>query len=268
MTHIRFVLNADDYALNDAVDDAVVHLAERGVVRTTSAMVLSRRWPVAARRLEHLDIDIGLHIDLTSAAVPGWAARVGDTVALAAFARALDRRWLRACLMAQCARFEDAIGAAPAFVDGHQHVHQFPGIRTVLLDVLAQRYAERLPRIRVCKTARFRGLKAALIASLGTVGLERCARRQGFACNSDFAGVYAFSRPATAVHWRRWLLSLRGPVPMVMTHVATHSQHGADIDAIADARVAEFKWLASPGFKELCRALNACPVRWSQIDAP
>jgi predicted glycoside hydrolase/deacetylase ChbG (UPF0249 family) len=57
----RLILNADDYAMDAAVDDAILALAERRVVTAASAMVLSPRWREAAAALSSRPVDIGLH---------------------------------------------------------------------------------------------------------------------------------------------------------------------------------------------------------------
>mgnify|MGYP000073246266 CR=1 FL=1 len=49
---------------------------------------------------------------------------LADARRLAALAREWDAQWARFC---------EALGRAPRFVDGHQHVHQFPVIRDALL---------------------------------------------------------------------------------------------------------------------------------------
>ena len=64
------ILNADDYAMDDGVDAAVLALAARGTLTAASAMVLAPNWPEAGRRLADVEISRGLHLDLTSAFVP------------------------------------------------------------------------------------------------------------------------------------------------------------------------------------------------------
>jgi predicted glycoside hydrolase/deacetylase ChbG (UPF0249 family) len=45
-------------------------------------------------------------------------------------------------------RFEDAMGRAPAFIDGHRHVHQFPVVRALLVEEIARRYPVSPPWVR------------------------------------------------------------------------------------------------------------------------
>ena len=84
------IINADDYAMDEAVDAAILDLAERGVVTATSAMVLSPTWPEAAEALKDAPLSRGLHLDFTSPfagelmgvlAHPGERVQAGQPIA-------------------------------------------------------------------------------------------------------------------------------------------------------------------------------------------
>ena len=83
----------------------------------------------------------------------------------------IDTLRLRAEIEAQLDRFEDGVGHGPAHVDGHQHVHQLPGVREVLLSVLAGRY-DVLPWVRSTRACPEAGTKARVIEALGERGLR------------------------------------------------------------------------------------------------
>lgn len=255
-------INADDYALHAPGDDAILALAERGRLSSTTAMVLSPRWPQAAQRLRAARLDAGLHLDFTSAFAAPPAGRGVAGVIAASWLRQWPRAALRAQVAEQFTRFEDALGRAPACVDGHQHVHQFPQIRDVLLDVIAERYASaERPALRVCATRHWRGAKAAVIAALGSAALAQAAARAGLRTNDDFAGVYGFEpRAELPALWRGWLRGAARGL-LVMCHVSTSAapQPG---DPITAARAAEFSWLSSDAFAQLC-AEHGGVQRWA-----
>ena len=247
---------------------AVLALARQGVVTATSAMVLSPTWPQAGRRLADVEVSRGLHLDLTSP----FAEADDQTPAMslaqimaAAFRRRLDRVAIRRAIGRQLARFEAVMQAPPDFVDGHQHVHQLPGIRDELVAALAERYGKAASAValRLCVTRRWRGLKASIIAASGAAGLARLASRRRPSDNSDFAGVYGFSpRVDLAGLWRSWLSSLSGERPLVMCHVAVESAATKWPDGIRAARLNEAKWLASPAFRDLCAELRIERAAW------
>src|SRR5215211_4736326 len=104
-----------------------------------------------APELKALDgrIGIGLHLNLTAGRplgpMPGFAPRGsfpgnGEMIARALAGR-LPREEISAEIERQLDGFEAAFGRAPDFVDGHQHVHVLPGVRSELLRVLAHRAA-------------------------------------------------------------------------------------------------------------------------------
>ncbi|HEY7645907.1 MAG TPA: ChbG/HpnK family deacetylase [Hyphomicrobiales bacterium] len=260
----RLILNADDYAMDAAVDDAILALAERKIVTAASAMVLSPRWREAAAALSPRPVDIGLHFDLTSPFTTDlYGSRLARLIA-DSHARRLPDAQLRRAVEAQLDLFEDAVGRPPDFVDGHQHVHQLPGVRTALVEALARRYGRSVGRIgvRICKPRRWRGMKAEVIGALGARRLASLATRRGHAINSDFVGVYDFSGDARlSAEWKRWLATLHGEAPLAMCHVAVTGPAPED-DPIREKRLKEFAWLASNEFQELCAESSVTLSRW------
>jgi predicted glycoside hydrolase/deacetylase ChbG (UPF0249 family) len=178
----------------------------------------------------------------------------------------LDTRAILRAVDDQLTRFEQALGRAPRFVDGHQHVHQLPRVREALLSCLQSRYGEHAKQIalRSCVAQRWRGLKASVITATGAQGLARDAQRFGHPVNTDFAGVYDFAPQADLpALWRTWLGSLQGGQPLVMCHVATGQDEGAVADPIAQARRREFAWLSSAAWQAMCAELGFIPARWA-----
>jgi chitin disaccharide deacetylase len=262
------IINADDYAMDEGVDAAVLTLARQGVVTATSAMVLSPRWPDAGRRLADVPVSRGLHLDLTSPFAEAGHAGLARPLArlmAAAYGGQLDRSAVRRAIDGQLDRFEAVTHAPPDFVDGHQHVHQLPGIRAELIAALRDRFgqASRAIALRVCAARRWRGLKAFIIEHTGACAFAALAGARAHPMNSDFAGVYGFSpRADLAGLWRGWLAGLQGERPLVMCHVAGDRAAAGFPDGIRAARVNEMKWLGSPAFEDLCAELGIKRAAW------
>ena len=203
----RLILNADDYAMDEGGDQAILTLIARKVVTATSAMVLSPRWTQAAGEVAQMNADCGLHLDLTSefAATKLATLSLSDLIARA-YAGRLNAAAIRDAIEAQLDLFERPLGRPPDFVDGHQHVHQLPAIRSELIDALQRRYGAEAAKIgiRICTPRRWRGAKARFIGVLGAMPTAKLARRTGHAVNSDFLGVYGFSPDAALpLLWRQ-----------------------------------------------------------------
>jgi predicted glycoside hydrolase/deacetylase ChbG (UPF0249 family) len=261
----RLILNADDYAMDEGVDQAILALIARNTVTAASAMVLSPRWVDAAGEIRQMNADCGLHLDLTSEfAAKRIAPRLSALIARA-YAGRLDSAAIRDAIEAQLDLFERALGRPPDFVDGHQHVHQLPVIRSQLIDALKRRYGADAAKIgiRICASRRWRGAKAQLIGVLGAAPTAGLARRTGHAVNNDFLGVYGFSPEADLqLLWRQWLTGMQGDMPLAMCHVATASGRSTTADPIRAARANEFSWLASDAFQDLCAELSVTLDRW------
>ena len=256
----RIALCADDFALHPAVDDAVLRLAHQGRLGATSCMTTSPRWAESARGLRAdapPGLATGLHLNLTEGhggAAPTLVAVLRDT-----YARRLGKADARRSVVRQLDAFEQAMGRPPDFIDGHQHVHQLPGVRDALLDVLAERYgvaadAAAMPAVRATVPARRAwGVgKAGVLAVLGGWELRRRLDRLGIPHNTGFAGVYGFDAPTPAGYGRhmdRWLAGSPDGT-LMMCHPATSIVTG---DAIAAQRVVEFDYLASDAFGDSLR---------------
>lgn len=256
----QLIICADDYAQDPAIDTACRELLAAGRLTAVSCMVLSPRWPAAARELRAsaAAAEVGLHLDLTH----GWAGRTRcvslGSLMLQTWLRVVDRAWVNAEICRQLDDFERVWGSAPDFVDGHQHVHQLPVIREALLAEMEKRYgglAQR-PWIRSTWSSRPpRGLKARVLQFLGGAGFRKAVAAAGFACNADFIGVYAFDATAAAyrLQLKAWLEECRDGT-VLMCHPA---QQPVAEDPIAAARVVEFEVLRDDRFPAL---LAACRI--------
>ncbi|CAN7682805.1 ChbG/HpnK family deacetylase [Variovorax paradoxus] len=201
---------ADDFGMSIGINSAVFDLAERGAISATSGMVRRSAWKGGACALRHFDtsrLDVGLHLDLTRPAIadgaePGLAGLIARTCMRTVYAQAL-----RADIRDQLDRFEDAMGYAPAFVDGHRHVHQLPVVRELLVEEISRRYPAPRPWLRCTAAAApgaaAGGIKAGIIHALGGASLRALARRHGIPVSRGLVGVYDFS--GSAADYRRRL---------------------------------------------------------------
>lgn len=241
-------LTADDYSYHPAVDAGILDLIDAGRLSGAACMTRAPGWPAAAARLatRHDSATFGLHLDLTEFAPQRH--RLWPLIA-ASRAGLLKPVTLREEIAAQCARFEDATGRAPGYVDGHQHVHQLPQIRDALIAVLLARYDGRLPWLRISGARPGDGFKPRFIAALGAPVLLRHARAAGFRVMPRLLGAYGFDRDATGyrnrlAHW----FATADEGDAVMCHPAMQAVPG---DPIGRARAIEHRVLAGSGFQAL-----------------
>lgn len=256
--HKRIIVCVDDFGLTDGGSDAAIDLASRAAISAVSCVVDG---PVAARRADalcapSLPISLGLHFNLTDPSTSPGHSGLRSWLLRAYVLHSIDVPAIRAELRRQLERFEDLFGRPPAFVDGHQHVHQFHGIADVLVDELTERYGTRVA-VRTTVPRQGRGLKARAIAQLGGNTLRELLRDRQIATNTDFAGVYDFSaRVPYARRMRTWIDSIadRG---LIMCHPERTTSGGA-----STARILEYSFLASAAWVELRRQSGASLIQF------
>ncbi len=200
---------------------------------------------------------LGLHFNLSEGA-PLSAALAAHWPTLPSLARllvlahvgALPSAAIDAEFRAQVDAFADAIGRAPAFVDGHQHVHALPGVRDVVLNAIARWPAP--PAVR--NTGRILGpgaaLKRAVIAASGGRALQRALVARGIAHNRALLGAYDFDAENYRDLMRAWLARAPSEGGLVFCHPCAATARGGDADPIAAARRREAAYLASDEFAE------------------
>lgn len=252
------IINADDIGMHPAVDDAVAELVEKGIIGAASVMALGRPNRDTLAGMARFGADLGLHVDFTSEMAHAAYRRETSlsSLMLSAWSGTLSPAFVRDALDGQLQRFRELTGRLPDFIDGHQHVHQFPVIRNALAELLEQHGAKRI-RVRNSAARRWRGPKAAVIGMLGSGALARRLEQIGCRSNADFMGVYDLTPDADlAAYWRGWLSSAPVRGGLVMCHPALKDWGGEPF------RVKEYQFLASQQFRELCGEFDIQPINW------
>jgi len=248
---MKLIICADDFAQSPSIDAAIVRLIENNRLTAASCMVNSPHWASSAKLLTSDIRDkahIGLHLDFT---LFGYRYPHG-ILTLLSLLRCLPKASIQNSIEHQLNQFEVALGTQPDYVDGHQHVHQLPQIRQVLLAVLKQRYHHQLPWIRIAKPNGESGIKGRIIKMLGASALEREAKQLGFKCSNVLLGVYNFSGDVQDYKKRLidWATQAKHSVgtSVLMCHPAVAAAEGYINDPIYPARVNEFSVLNSDAF--------------------
>jgi predicted glycoside hydrolase/deacetylase ChbG (UPF0249 family) len=247
----RICICVDDYGLHPAVDDAVLQLLELGRVSATSCIVGGPAWPQEGPRLRQAAadgrLDAGLHLDLGEFTFDTALLKPVSWWIVDSVLRNVDADRVRAEIRAQLDRFESVMGLAPSHIDGHQHVHQFPVVRDVLLEELERRYGPgHRPWLRCTVGAARGGFKGRVIEAMGGRALRAIARERGFAQNRELLGIYPLHGNAqryTAL-MQGWLREADDG-DLLVCHVANAAVPG---DGIAGARVTEWEVFAQDDF--------------------
>ncbi len=251
-------LCADDFGLAPGISAGIARLARAQRLTAVSCITNSTHWNASAPLLAQLpdSVDVGLHLNLTQGRPlsPQLAKVWPQLPALPALiARAhlglLPRAELGAEVRTQLAAFHAATGAAPAYIDGHQHAHHLPVLRTLILDLVEQ--VQPQPALR--NTARVLGpgfgLKRWLIENTGGRSLARELSRRVLRHNRVLLGAYDFVDPDYRALMQRWLASVPHDGGLLFCHPG-QAADGDPPDAIGAARKREFAYLGSDAFMQ------------------
>ncbi len=191
------VVNADDYGLTPGVCDAVLRAHQRGVVTSTSALVVAPAFEANVAAARDSGIGIGIHLCavgedpplLTAAEIPSLVDRRGHfapswrSFITRAARGGIDSDDLRRELGAQLDLLRATVGTV-THVDAHQNLHLWPGFAPIALDLAAD---HDIGVVRVPVTRAW-GPASAGVRVLGA-RLRRAAEVRSLAVPDEAAGL-------------------------------------------------------------------------------
>jgi chitin disaccharide deacetylase len=245
----NIIICADDYGQNHAISAGIIKLVELKRISATSCLVKSVNFAEHANLLKPFigKIDIGLHFDLTTD---------GSSLGKLAFKsqlHLLSKQKITEELKQQLELFTHHFGITPNYIDGHQHIHQFPIICNAVIDLAKQlnppvyiRYVHPNYKNPYC-------VKQLAIAATSDLKFKHKLQQAHITHNKSFAGVYDFS-PTTdyGAIFHKFLTNIADN-GLIMCHPA---QEATANDPIAHARVNEFNYFQSGRFIEDCHELQ------------
>jgi chitin disaccharide deacetylase len=200
------IVTADDFGLTAGVSRGIARAHHHGVVTSASVLAVGARFALAAEiAREQPSLHLGAHLAMVGEDAPLLTAREIPTlvdrrgrfhrswrhVAVRSAAGLVDRDDVRREFRAQLERVQ-GIGRALTHLDSHQHVHLWPQIGSVLVE-LAHQYG--IPGIRVPRSGRTlplgagirrladrlceQALQAGLVVAEGHAGLDEAGKLDG-----------------------------------------------------------------------------------------
>lgn len=266
----KIIMSADDFAQSEDIDAGILQLIRMGRLTATSCLTLSPRWQTAAKTVTpeiRKQADIGLHLDFTQ--YPQALRNELSKLIIKTYCRALPHSRIVQSIHHQLDNFEQAIGTAPDYIDGHQHVHQLPQIREALVEVLTQRYSGQLPWLRVSKPLRQDGLKARVIGALGARTLEKLSLAANIRHTQCLLGVYDFN--ITQQDYEKKLntwfsLNTIGTTAFMCHPATSHAKDNKQsVDPIYPARLTEYQVFAAHAFTHMLEQYQIKLVRGSYL---
>jgi chitin disaccharide deacetylase len=267
----RIWLCADDYGISPGVNRAIRDLIENGRLNATSAMVVGPaigRDEVYALK-ESVKANprcaIGLHTTLTAPFRPltmhfrpteGGLFLPHARLLRRGLMGRLDFEVVHTELMVQLKTFVDLFGRAPDFVDGHQHVQLFPGVRKAF--IAAVKEAAPAAWIRQCGRDRpwLQRLDSpkALVLDVLSAQFRKRASRAGLAFNPAFAGAYDFLKQRDFNPLMQKFVQGMPDAGVVMCHPGFVDEVLLGLDPLTVQREQEYAFLRGDHFLPLLAA--------------
>jgi len=269
----RLIVNADDFGLSPAVNEAVVRAHRDGILTSASLMVNEPGLDQAVQLArENPRLGVGLHLTLLlghsalpPARIPGLVNAQGEfsnrpvRAGMNYFFQPSLRPQLRAEIHAQFERFR-ATGLDLDHVNGHLHLHLHPAVFGILMEDSAQLGIRRLRLTRDCLSRSrrmsagrwlYRLSHAAIYAWLSRRAREPL-RQRGITHAQITFGLLQTSRVG-----EDYLLKLLPELPPGNSELYSHPS--------LDNGKPEFDALASPRVKALVQRLGIELIRYQDL---
>jgi predicted glycoside hydrolase/deacetylase ChbG (UPF0249 family) len=271
------ILCADDYGQTTAISQAIIALLREKRLSATSCMTTTSLWQEQATWLFPFknQADIGLHFNLTEGVPlsPAFKAVYGDVfpslphLLIKSYLRQLNTSAILSELNAQIDEFIAGVGRLPDFMDGHQHIHQFPVIRDIFLSVYESRLRQHNTYVRcVYDTKAWFSVnqngysKRLLIQLCGAHAFKQQLVRYRIPHNTTFAGIYHFSQAMHYVELFPKFLQHSQMGGLIMCHPGLENLEQKD--AIAVSRPLEYRYFQSQDFLNACQQYQAMISRF------
>jgi predicted glycoside hydrolase/deacetylase ChbG (UPF0249 family) len=262
-----FILCADDYGLNPAVNAGIIALLTKQRLSAVSCLTNFSHWTSSSKNLlpYRFDVALGVHLNLTEGTPLTSLPKLAPTEKFPSLPRLMflsaNKLISEAEIVqewrAQILAFHNQLGIWPAFLDGHQHVQQFPIIRNALRYLWheflvpnqpnAYLRAAYLPPWQHLRTCLY--LKAWVIYLFGGAQLKRILMLEKIPHNRSFSGIYSFSaRGNYRKNFQQFLNEIESD-GIIMCHPGE-----ADLeDILAPSRVEELDYFLSDAFIRDCQ---------------
>jgi predicted glycoside hydrolase/deacetylase ChbG (UPF0249 family) len=283
----KITLCADDFGQNAAISKGIIHLVQEKRLSAVSCMTNCMSFKEYAKELKPFSdqIEIGLHFNLTHdtllTSYNHQQPFTLNSLLLKAFTHKLSFQHICDELTAQIQMFATYFDCLPAFIDGHQHIHQFPVIRDAVIAIYnsivmpaqagihrtyktnkshmdaSLRWHDRLPYIRMPTNLSLKNifnknnfLKKHIIMMTGSLKLKQLLIKHNIPHNTSFSGIYDFKN---AINFRDYFLKFLTEIDnhgIIMCHPGDISDDNTD--PLKNYRVHELNYLCSQQFLDDC----------------
>ena len=265
----KIVICADDYGFSKQNSAAIRDLIAKKKINATSCMTDSKFWAQESISLKK-EIEknknksnclVGLHFSLTEKVSSDLFIKSFFHSSNVSLLELLIRTKLRlvsfdkiyAILDHQYKNFTSVFDRPPCFIDGHQHVHQFPVIRDALIKYYNNHNLKK-SKCYIRTTYPLLGskdfFKQIIIAFSGAKRFKKLIQKNNILSNKGFSGLYKVKN-GSYKYVRNCYKNFFNTVEqgsLIMCHPGKKVIKENIVDDIANRRVLEYKYFMSKDF--------------------
>lgn len=256
----QIIICADDFAQNLDVSEGILLLARHNRINAISCIVNTPYWQETSSELFSYAYNgyIGLHVNLTFGQPLSSAWRKYEGEEFVGLSHLLKKLYLRkikpeiieAEIKAQIDVFTHSMHIYPDFIDGHQHVQQFLGVREALFNVHTKQmehissYEEDLmdENTDASSVTFFRNTsngfkdllaitgfpKSQVLSLLGGCKFKRLLINKKIPTNASFSGIYNFRKSKNYRKYFQSFLKKTQNGGIIMCHPGIYSNDLTD----------------------------------------
>ncbi len=274
----NLIVNADDFGFSVGVTDGIVQAHQAGILTSTTLMTTM---PDAHRAVElarrNHGLGVGIHLSLTQGTPlagmdgplfsprgvfpPGVAKLIWRLTRDKSILRQVRREWESQI------NFAVSRGLQPTHLDSHKHIHHWPALGEIAID-LARQF-----NIRHIRCARERTIPGVSRPAIGYRVVSRMAHalalrinQAGLTTTNWFFGLAATGRFSADV-WRLLLTHLPPGTGEVMVHPGRPNGLNRSVTRLLAERQLELDGLCDPAIKVLAASNSICLIHYGQLDS-
>lgn len=256
ITMKRLIVNADDFGLHQAINRGIIHGHAAGCITSTTVMPGAPAFDDAVElAARHPGLGVGVHLTLVGEKPVAGAAAVPTLVDAAGRFPASYPQFLTRLLQGRVnlaevrleltAQVERAVAAGIhiTHLDSHQHLHVFPGIIDIVLDIAVSHgiKAIRIPDESMVFTGGYPFTVGRLLGRTGLSSLARLARRKA-AKRAVAVPDHFFGMLAGGNMQEQYLQTIIAGLPDGTSEIMIHP--GADDAELSLAQGWSYNWQA------------------------
>ncbi len=259
---------ADDYGYNFEVNSSIIKLIKKKIITHTSCIIYQQNNYIEGfneLKDRAKDVNIGLHLlfindeNNNNYELNNYKNTFRKYL-IRSHLSYIDKNKIIRLINNQLDYFEKFFSFQPKFIDSHMHIHQFPKISNILLNILIKRYSSSdLNKIWIRNTQNYNikknNIKSNVLSYYGK-NFKKKLINFNIKTNKNFIGCYEFKDNfKIKIFYERILKNIVNGT-LLMSHPGFYNSLNKHTDDIYKFRQLEYNFLSSSEFKKLLVSNN------------